>query len=220
MPTLAVGGIIKIPHLVPSLDARAKAEERIPCALIGGHICPKVRYAVIVALYAQRMIVLPIYSCNKQGVTNKSDEYKSTAISIWNPMDQRPEVKELLTRDALGTIGGHKFFQGSHINLTDQVSVSYNWNITHARTELRLTDREFLLARYRLLQESAHLPVGQDKAFFQRGVERQRAQKLAAARASQPPPTSGQSPAGSVAPSWAKMAGKVESNVSGTTQRR
>lgn len=200
-----LGEIVKFPHMVQSLDDKADVAHRIQSSVIQGYICPKVRYAVVVARYAHELVVLPIFSCNKQGVSKKPDAYKATAMSIWNPADQSDATKSLLTEDKLCTNGPRKFYPGSHVNLANIVSVSYNWSIVPAQAQLRQPDTQILLDRFKSLQECGYMSVNQGSMYFKRKAQEQRAKVRADAQSSRPPTIVGQSAVDSTAPArrWA-----------------
>ncbi|KAK5091656.1 hypothetical protein LTR05_001841 [Lithohypha guttulata] len=189
-----VGQIVNFQHIVPALDPNQKNWNKHRVKTDIGPICPKPRYAVIVKIYKTRMIVLPVYSCDGNGITKKSVEYQATAISIWNPAEDDREHRSKLTRDPLTVAGTSKFTPGSHINLNEPCCVGYAWKLTkHDKLDASSTKR--LVAWYNIAQCMADQPLGTQERWFEREVERAKNSKTTGAEgwkeAPAPPPLAG-----------------------------
>lgn len=76
------GMIVQFPHIFPTLDPDEKDPNLcVPTDNIG-NVCPKLRMGVIVQIYEEKMIVLPMYSCQNRGLKRKSEHYKLLAMSV------------------------------------------------------------------------------------------------------------------------------------------
>lgn len=173
--------IVEIPHLVLSLDPN-QVDDDYKVKTRVGEICPKWRPAVIVALYQERMTVLPIYTCKGNGVTYKPNHYKTTAISVAHPSILGGSSAQYLTEEVLLIDGGWKGKEGQHINLNEPVSINYTWPIVK-KSQLDKASGGILYKRYR----AAHYmgtaePVSEHEQYMQRKTQEDRA----ATRAQQP----------------------------------
>ncbi|KAK5069497.1 hypothetical protein LTR64_008178 [Lithohypha guttulata] len=166
-----VGQVVNFQHIVPALDPNQTGWNKYRVKTEIGPICPKPRYAVIVKIYKTRMIVLPIYSCDKKGISNKSVQYKATAFSVWNPMDNDEEYRSKLTKDPLKISGEKSFSPGSHINLNEPCSVGYAWRLT----KIDMLDEEStkrLVTWYNIGQSMADQPINTQERWFEQEVEK------------------------------------------------
>lgn len=165
-----VGEIIRLPHLVPSMDARETNPELRIYSKVAGFICPKNRFAIVVGIYKDRMVVLPMYTCHAAGVSKKSEDYKLTAISIRHPRDTtKSYAPEVLARETITTnnAGGYIWKVGSHVNVLDVVSVNYSWNIERGHGSLSEDSSKRLQSRVWIAQQMMHRPLGKQQSFYE-----------------------------------------------------
>ena len=178
------GDIINIPHLVPSMDPNEKdPERRIPSKTVG-FICPKQRFAVIVAIYETRLIVLPVYSCSGRGVSNKSDAYKCMAMSISSLNDTDEKVRALLTKEVLFTEPGKRWKAGAHINLNEMMSISYSWPISMGCGTLAEASKVLLKRRFQQVQAMAWESPQSQVNYLENKIRQERGGDQSAARTS------------------------------------
>lgn len=119
------GEVLSIGHVVPaSAQYGGVSVDRVETTNIGP-VCPKRRYAVVVAVLPTYLKVLPMYSYSKTGVRFKTDNYKVTAMSVIgeNQKDDE-EIKALLTPEVLIFDGSKDFNRGTHVQLTDTYTVN------------------------------------------------------------------------------------------------
>ena len=175
-----VGQIVRLPHIVPSLDSQEPNKDYRIHSNVVGYICPKSRYAVIVAIYPTRMIVLPMYSCHQNGIKYKNADYQLTAMSIMSPDEDRPACLDpkRLTKERLLNAGDTRFDAGSHINLNEPMSVNYGWRIRY-KDCLSQRSRDLLLKRYAMVHKMAW-QEDQRKYFLSSMNEEQRQASLGA----------------------------------------
>lgn len=178
-----LGEIVEIPHLVLAMDPHEEDDDYNVKSRVG-EICPKWRPAVIVAIYQQRMTVLPIYTCKEKGVSRKPDHYKTTAMSIAHPSMLGGSNAQYLTEEVLLIGDSFKGKQGQHVNLNEPVSVSYAWPITKL-SRLGKESTATLYKRYRTVHHmgTTEPPIEHEK-YFRRKMQEDKA----SARARQPKP--------------------------------
>ncbi|KAK5945337.1 hypothetical protein PMZ80_002541 [Knufia obscura] len=156
-----LGDIVEIPHLVLALDP-TQTDDDYKVKTRVGEICPKWRPAVVVALYQQRMTVLPCYTCKKNGMTRKPDHYKATAMGV---------NAQYLTDEVL-LIGDTWISEiGQHINLNEPVSINYAWPIN----KLSRLDKASAATLYKRFRSVHHMgttePVDNHENYFKQKVQ-------------------------------------------------
>lgn len=168
-----IGQIIKVPHIVISADINEKDPDLRVWTNRVGYICPKIRYAVVIAVYATRMIALPIYSSYSKGVTNKDDDYKLTAMSIYNPIQRNDaQVTSLLTPERL-TVKGLKLMNpGSHVNLTEPLTIHYRSYLSPCDF-LTETSTTLIRRRYKQALEMSGKSLSDHAAWFRRQIQKE-----------------------------------------------
>ncbi|KAK5081116.1 hypothetical protein LTR70_009359 [Exophiala xenobiotica] len=175
--------IVEIPHLVLAMDPREQDDDYKVKTRVG-EICPKWRPAVIVALYQERMTVLPIYSCKGNGVLHKPNHYKTTAISVAHPSMLGGSSAQYLTEEVLLIDDGWKGKEGQHINLNEPVSISYASPIVK-KSRLDKESGGILYKRYRTAHHMGTAePVSEHEQYMQRKTQEDKA----ATRAQRPKP--------------------------------
>ncbi|KAK5091654.1 hypothetical protein LTS08_005415 [Lithohypha guttulata] len=169
-----LGQILVIPHIKPALDPHQKdhSDVRVYTKKVG-FVCPKPRFAAVVAIYPTRMVVLPMYSSNGNGLKHKPDEYKLTALSVWVPLTSDDEVRKQLTEDALKAVAPKPFTAGSHVNLNDPWTVNYAGKIQQWG-QLDEASTKRLLERYQIAFNMATAPVVQQASYFKNQIQRLR----------------------------------------------
>lgn len=176
--------IVEIPHLVLAMNPSEQDDDyRVKTRV--GDICPKWRPAVIVALYEERMTVLPIYTCSGNGVVRKPNHYKTTAMSVADTNMLSGSSALYLTDEVLITADANwKGKLGQHINLNEPVSISYAWPIVK-KSRLTTQSGALLYKRYRTVSHmgSSEL-VTEHERYFQTKVREDKT----ATRSQQPKP--------------------------------
>lgn len=141
-----IGDIVEVPHLGPTLNPReTNADYKIPTPV--GNICPKVRKAIVIAKYPERMIVLPMYSSGGNGLQYKPSSYQLTAMSVTNPADVRPATAKLLAPDRLYVEDRWMPNPGTHICVNEPLTVTYGWPIA-PKSRLDVKSIELVKKRY------------------------------------------------------------------------
>lgn len=221
MKTCKVGNIVKVPHVTPSLSNKTNADESIPCTVINGYVCAKIRYAIIVTVSATNMTVLPVFSSNKQGLARKPKEYIKTALSVWNPKYADDDTRSMLTELNLVADGSHPWYPGSHVNLAVTLTVNYSSKMVQTTVDteqgkvslgkIREADRKLLLRQFRAFQESAYKldPDG----YFLAQVKDDKAKKRAEAEGSSSTVAQSTAESASKSISYAAMANKSQAGV-------
>ena len=160
-----LGQIVIVPHLVPSLDSNIAANDQAAVWSWVGPLCVKRRPAVVVAIYQDRMVVLPMYTHNKNGVANKSPSVQELAlhlvageIGVETPRDRVLTCDTLPFGNTCGT---------SIVYATDPYSVSYGWPLGiqySGRLDEPSTSR--LLSEYAWYQEASKMDIGRQREFI------------------------------------------------------
>ena len=172
---------VEIPHLVLSMDPHEENDDYKVKTRVG-EICPKWRPAVIVAIYEQRMTVLPIYTCKEKGVSRKPEHYRTTAMSVARSSMLRGSSAQSLTDEVLIIGDGWIGKPGQHINLNEPVSINYTWPIVK-KSRLNKESAVILYKRFRTAHHMGTAePYNEHVEYFQRKV----LEDKAATRAQQP----------------------------------
>ncbi|KAK5950751.1 hypothetical protein OHC33_008134 [Knufia fluminis] len=165
-----LGDIVEIPHLVLAMDP-TQTDDDYKVKTRVGEICPKWRPAVVVALYQQRMTVLPCYTCKKNGLTRKPDHYKTTAMSIAHPGTLIGPQSQYLSEEVLLIDDNWKVEIGQHINLNEPVSINYAWPITKL-SRLNKESAAALYKRFRIVHHMGTVePVDNHENYFRRKMQ-------------------------------------------------
>lgn len=163
------GMIIKVPHLIPTLGEAVNDDHRVWSKNIG-NICPKIRYAIVVAVYSTRMIALPIFSAGGHGTTHKPAAYKLTAMSVLAKLE--PPIMQKVTDDVLYVSGQWQPKEGSHINLNEPMPVHYAWPL-ECVDQLEPRSTALLQQRYRIAHNMAFVPLFAQESYFKSQITRE-----------------------------------------------
>lgn len=147
----SLGEVIVVPHIELSTSWAAPTSDYKIWTNKVGYAGTKIRPAIIVGIFTTHMVVLPVFSCGGSGLTNKSDQYKLTAISVYNKAQEDDEAFMSLlklTREKLRVDGDYTFNPGSHVNLLSPFYVHYQSHKKKVDT-LNPASNELLLKRYR-----------------------------------------------------------------------
>jgi len=175
--------IVEIPHLVLSMDPNQVDDDyRVKTRV--GEICPKWRPAVIVAIYEQRMTVLPIYTCQGKGVSRKPNHYKTTAMSVAHPSMLGGSSGQYLTDEVLRIGTSWKGKEGQHVNLNEPLSISYAWPIN----KISLLTKESAAVLYKRYRTVHHMGTAEPVSEHEQYMQRKTQEDKAATRAQQPKP--------------------------------
>lgn len=164
-----LGELVSVPHIVPSLDPNAKEGPQV-IKTPDLNISKKRRFAVVVKIYRSRMIVLPVYSCQGNGLDRKPDDYKLTAVSIWNPGNNGEEYTSKLAPLCVKVQGKKTMKPGAHISLTEPVLVDYQYHIDKVDC-LDPESTKKLIALYNAAQRLGEKPCAVHGQIFPRDIE-------------------------------------------------
>lgn len=181
------GMVVQFPHILPTLDPDEKDPNLcVPTDSIG-NICPKIRMGVIVQVYEEKMIVLPVYSCHNRGLKRKSEHYKLLAMSIVADRDANFSsdlTDEYVTVPILHIHNTRKRkhwipTDGSHINLNEPTVCKYAWPLFHCGT-LSEDSAELLHRRYKMVMHMGFLDFNtqEDHFYNSRFQDQERVKKL------------------------------------------
>ncbi|KAK5950756.1 hypothetical protein OHC33_008139 [Knufia fluminis] len=163
-----IGQIVEIPNIAPTLNPNVtNADYKVPT--IVGPICPKIRKAVIVAMYASCMIVLPMFSCEGRGTTRKSAAYRTMSMTVANHAENRNEITSLYGKECLYVGDTWLPKGGTHICLNQPLTVSYGWPI-HPWSVLDPQSIALLRSRYRIACSIGYHDIGRQESLCQDGV--------------------------------------------------
>jgi len=163
------GMIVRVPHMVPTLGEVPNDECRVWSKNVG-NICPKVRYAIVVAVYCTRMIVLPIFSAQGHGTSHKPAAYNVTAMSVLARSE--PPVAQKVTDNMLYVSGDWQPKEGSHVNLNEPMSVQYAWPL-ECTDQLQPRSTALLQQRYRIAHNMAFVPLFAQESYFRSQLTRE-----------------------------------------------
>lgn len=163
------GMVVRVPHMVPTLGEVPNDECRVWSKNVG-NICPKVRYAIVVAVYCTRMIVLPIFSAQGHGTSHKPAAYHVTAMSVL--ARPKPSVAQKVTDNVLYISGDWQPREGSHVNLNEPMSVQYAWPL-ECDDQLQPRSTALLQQRYRIAHNMAFVPLFAQESYFRSQLTRE-----------------------------------------------
>lgn len=188
------GMIVQFPHILPTLDPDEKDPKLcVPTDNIG-NVCPKIRMGIIVQVYEEKMIVLPVYSCHNRGLKRKSDHYRLLAMSVVADQDVDRSLDltdEYLTLPKLQVSNTRNRKQwiptaGSHINLNEPTTCKYAWPLVHCGS-LDETSAGLLHRRYKMALHMGYLDLTTQHEHF----KNQRFQDQARVKLQNAPPKLG-----------------------------
>lgn len=165
----SLGDLVNVPHVAPSLDPNPQVGPQLIKA-DDIYISKKRRFAVVVKIYKSRMIVLPVYSCSGNGLDRKPDEYKLTAVSIWNPKNDTTDFKSHLAPLCVNVLGAASMKPGSHMSLTEPLVVDYQCRIQKI-DKLTPESTRKMVALYNAAQHLGEKPCAVHDQVFTRDVE-------------------------------------------------
>ena len=160
-----VGMIVRVPHPVPSLDPNIPADDDNAVWSKLGPLCVKRRPSVVVAIYHDRMVVLPLYTHGKKLIDNKPDYIKAMALHL-------VEINANVITPRDRTLICDRLPQGSSSGVsivypTDPYSVSYQWPLgNQCLGSLDAPSTRRLVHEFHWYMMAGYRPVGKQLQFI------------------------------------------------------
>lgn len=156
--TYNVGDIVRVPHVVPNMDANQKAfpeegtsTEDIIFTKTLGHLCTKIRPAIVVAVFPENLLTLPVHSCGGTGLRYRGKHYVRSALLLPREVDVAGLTQEERNMSLFLT-GWEPTKPGSHVRLEEMYFVETGWPLkTNGSLEKLSCERlKLLLERFML----------------------------------------------------------------------
>lgn len=160
-----LGRIVLIPHLIPSLDPNMPADDENAVWSKVGPLCVKRRPAIVMAIYRDRMIVLPMYTHNSNGTNNKPEYVQRLALHLVAGNPDRSIPRDRMIR--CDTLPFKNKSGASIVYPTDPYSVAYCWPLgTQYLGKLDQSSTQRLLNEYRWHQQAGMIAVAQQQQYI------------------------------------------------------
>lgn len=181
-----LGSILTISHVVPTLDPNVKRPEHAVHTDLIGHVTPKVRYAIVVAIFKDSMTALPIFTASPRGCASSASLRRYLTLSVVDPsqvgpVTERSALPTMLRVSTLMREGKTQFTprDGSHVILTKSYQVENAWPL-RKHGKLEPESRDLLLSKFRQCTIMGTVHVNDQLSWWQQ----KEADELEAARKS------------------------------------
>ncbi|CZT18631.1 uncharacterized protein RCC_04475 [Ramularia collo-cygni] len=127
--TFRGGNVISLPMHQPNMNPKLSASDKFLSRSYYGGVYSKSRMAVVLYRFVNRMMVLPMYSWDGDGITSQAKYTHVDYVEVWNETERRRYTKEGV-HDVIGVTMTYKpLRKRGCLSLAGAFSVDYRENI-------------------------------------------------------------------------------------------